>query len=113
MSSSHKGSFGRDGAVRAKRAGAWHGSVWYSSRYSHLSLLWVHFLVATGNELVKCHNHLRVARDTKHSYLAWKPGRVQRVLILTGFTNENQVLNLPVICTCLTVIKSTGVIPFV
>lgn len=105
MSSSHQGSFGR--------AGAWHGRVWHSPHYSHLSLLRARFLAATGNELVKCHNHLRVAQDTKHSHLTSKPGRVQHVFILIGFTNQDQALHLPVICTCGMVIKPTGVIQFV
>lgn len=70
------------------------------------------------NELLKCQNidglqHLSVAQDANCSHLPWKPRRVQHVLTLTGFINEDQVLYLPVICTFLMVIKSSGVILFV
>lgn len=69
-------------------------------------------------ELLKRQNtdglqHLSVAQDANCSRLPWKPRRVQHVLTLTGFINEDQVLYLPVICTCLMVIKSAGVILFV
>lgn len=109
MSSSHQGSFGRDGAVRPKRAGAWHGSVWHCSHYSHLSLPGFIFW------LLHCKVPQPSQRGTGHQ--TFPPPIEARessaCLNSDGFTNQHQVLHLPVICTCLMVIKSTGVILFV
>lgn len=76
------------------------------------------FSSSQHKELLKRQNidglqHLSVAQDANCSRLPWKPRRVQHVLTLTGFINEDQVLYLPVTCTCLMVIKSAGVILFV